>query len=114
MGATHDRLLKTALSLVCRDVALSRWMSRFPILHGVSDQTSPDAGGSEVNSTTNLSQGFECEIDDRDWLSCQASSSELTISLISGDECVGGITIGRGQIQNLIDFLERSKEVVRA
>ena len=61
---------------------------------------------------TNISQGFECEIDREDWLSCQASSSELTISLISDDEEVGGITIGRGQIQNLIDFLERVKEAV--
>jgi len=61
-----------------------------------------------------LNQGFECEIDDTDWLSCQATNSELTISLISGEETVGGITICRGQIQNLIDYLERVKEVVRS
>ena len=61
-----------------------------------------------------LSQGFECEIDRNDWLSCQATSSELTIALISDEETVGGITICRGQIQNLIDYLERVKEVVRS
>jgi len=55
-------------------------------------------------------QPFSCN----DWLSCQATSSELTIALISDEETVGGITIGRGQIQNLIDYLERVKEVVRS
>ena len=63
---------------------------------------------------TNLNQGFDCEIDQEDWLSCEATRSELSIALVSHGETVGGITICRGQIQNLIDYLERAKEVVRA
>ena len=60
-----------------------------------------------------LSSGFQCEIDSNDWLDCVAIHDELVIKLkISGD-CVGGITIGRGQIQKLIDFLEQIKQRVR-
>ncbi|MBC7824935.1 MAG: hypothetical protein H7126_13910 [Candidatus Parcubacteria bacterium] len=63
---------------------------------------------------TILSSGFQCEIDSNDWLDCVAIHDELVIRLkISGD-CVGGITIGRGQIQNLINYLEPAKEVVRS
>ena len=63
---------------------------------------------------TILCSGFQCEIDSNDWLNCVAIHDELVIKLkISGD-CVGGITIGRGQIQNLINYLEPAKEVVRS
>jgi len=66
-----------------------------------------------------LSQGFTCEIDDRDEMRCELVEDgnghmELAIISVSRGKDTGGITIGRGQIQNLIDFLERSKEVVRA
>ena len=60
----------------------------------------------------NITQGFECEIDRTDWLSCQATSRDLTIALICDGDPVGFITIGRGRIQNLIDYLEQAKEVV--
>ena len=56
---------------------------------------------------------IQCEIDSSDWLECDANSKELIMMLVSGEECVGGITIGRGQIQKLIDYLERAKEVVQ-
>jgi len=63
---------------------------------------------------TILALGFQCEIDSNDWLNCVAIHDELVIKLkISGD-CVGGITIGRGQIQNLINYLEPAKEVVES
>jgi len=65
------------------------------------------------------SQGFVCEIDDRDEMRCELiddgnGAMELAIISVSRGKDTGGITIGRDQIQNLIDFLERSKEVVRA
>ena len=60
-----------------------------------------------------LSQAFDCEIDDRDWIVCKLIGNELAISFILGEEEQGGITIGAGQIQNLIDYLERVKEVVQ-
>ena len=65
-----------------------------------------------------LSQGFTCEIDDRDDMECGLiddgnGAMELAIIFTSCREIKGGITIGRDQIQNLIDFLKRIKEVVR-
>jgi len=63
-----------------------------------------------VNS---LTQSFVCEIDDTDRLSCHADR-ELTIALICDRDPVGFITIGRGRIQDLIDYLERAKEVVES
>ena len=67
-----------------------------------------------MNNLIHLNQGFDCEIDDADRLSCQATSTELTIALTRDGDLVGGITISQGQIQNLIDYLERVKEVVRS
>ena len=57
MGATHERLLKTALSLVCGDVALLWWMSSCAVFHRISallrryrkGQASPIAGGQAMN-----------------------------------------------------------------
>jgi|GEM_PF-2039399 len=66
-----------------------------------------------MNNLIHLNQGFECEIDREDWISCEATSKELAIVLVSYGDTVGGITIGRGQIQNLINYLERVKEFVR-
>ena len=63
---------------------------------------------------TILSSGFQCEIDSNDWLDCIAIHDELVIKLKISEETVGGITIGRGQIQNLINYLEPVKEVVRS
>ena len=65
-----------------------------------------------------LSQGFTCEIDDRDDMQCQLvndgnGAMELVIVIASCEEIQGGITIGRDQIQNLIDFLEQIKHRVR-
>ena len=57
-----------------------------------------------------LSQAFDCEIDDRDWISCKLIGNELVISLILGEEEQGGITLGSGQIQNLIEFLQNVNE----
>ena len=66
-----------------------------------------------MNTENTISQGFDCEIDQREWLSCKASSESLEMFLISDGNSLGGVAIGRDQIQNLIDFLERSKQVVR-
>ena len=69
-------------------------------------------GEEQALTLIHLNQGFDCEIDDADRLSCQATNSELTIALTRYGDVVGGITIGRGQIQNLIDYLEQVKEAV--
>ena len=65
-----------------------------------------------------LSQGFTCEIDDRDDMECGLcddgnGAKELVLIFTSRREIKGGITIGRGQIQKLIDFLEQIKQRVR-
>jgi len=59
-----------------------------------------------------LSQGFECEIDREDWIICKSGKDDLTIMFISGDDQVGSIVIGAGQIQNLINFLECVKNSI--
>ena len=65
-----------------------------------------------------LAQSFTCEIDDRDDMEYGLiddgnGAMELAIILTSCKEIKGGITIGRDQIQNLIDFLEQIKQKVR-
>ena len=65
-----------------------------------------------IQESSQLSQAFDCEIDDRDWIVCKLIGNELAISFILGEEEQGGITIGSGQIQNLIEFLEKVKEEV--
>lgn len=65
-----------------------------------------------------LSRGFTCEIDNRDDMEFGLiddgnGAMELAIIFISRRETKGGITIGRDQIQNLIDFLEQIKYRVR-
>lgn len=58
-----------------------------------------------------LSQGFECEIDSSDWISCEKIDNELVISFQSEKEDeeddLRGVTLGFGQVQNLIEFLVR-------
>ena len=66
-----------------------------------------------IQQSSQLSQAFDCEIDNRDWITCKLIGNELLICLILGEEEQGGITIGSGQIQNLIEFLEKVKEVVQ-
>ncbi|MBC7824936.1 MAG: hypothetical protein H7126_13915 [Candidatus Parcubacteria bacterium] len=63
-------------------------------------------------------QRFTCEVDDRDDMECELfddgnGAMELAIIFSCRREIKGGITIGRDQIQKLIDYLERVKEVVR-
>jgi len=65
-----------------------------------------------------LSQCFPCEIDDRDDMECELfddgnGAMELAIIFSCRREIKGGITIGRSQIQKLIDFLEQIKQRVR-
>lgn len=65
-----------------------------------------------------LSHGLVCEIDDRDDIQCELvddgnGGMKLAIIFISRGENRSGITIGRCQIQNLIDFLEHVKREVR-
>lgn len=56
------------------------------------------------------SQGFDCEIDDRDWILCEPICDELTISFQTEEGNLGGVTLGVGQVQNLIEFLVAAKK----
>ena len=67
----------------------------------------------EHDEEQTLETTIVCELDQVDWLECEASSTELMMILVHEGHFVGGITIGRGQIQKLIDYLERAKEVVQ-
>ena len=57
-----------------------------------------------------MNQGFECEIDDRDWILFEQVGKELVISFQSDEENLGGVTLGSGQVQNLIEYLLRVKQ----
>ena len=59
-----------------------------------------------------ISQGFECEIDRTYWFTVEVCNSHLSILFMTRDS-EGEITLGRSQIQNLINFLERAKKVVK-
>lgn len=78
-------------------------------------RTQPYAHGEEQALTSQeSSQCFTCEIDDRDDMQCalcgdDSGAMELAIIFTSCGEIKGGITIGRDQIQNLIDYLEQIK-----
>lgn len=67
-----------------------------------------------MNPEDQTELSIRCEIDEQDWLECEVANQELTLAIVSGEECVGGVTIGRTQLRKLIDFLERSKESVEA
>jgi hypothetical protein len=53
---------------------------------------------------TKISQGFDCEVDDENWLSITVSGLDLVIRMYSGEESAD-CTLSSGQVQNLIEFL---------
>jgi hypothetical protein len=64
----------------------------------------------EVAEPKKISQGFECEEDDRNWFSCRVEGTDLVVKMYS-DEQEGIVPIqpcrlGSWQVKNLIQFLQ--------
>jgi len=77
-------------------------------------ESATEHGEEQALTSQESSQCFTCEIDDRDDMQCalcgdDSGAMELAIIFTSCGEIKGGITIGRDQIQNLIDYLEQIK-----
>ena len=51
-----------------------------------------------------ISQGFDCEVDEENWLSLHVRNLDLVIRMYSGNESAD-CTISSGQVKNLIKFL---------
>jgi hypothetical protein len=65
----------------------------------------------EVAEPKKISQGFECEEDDRNWFSCRVEGTDLIVRMYSDNDtmALGDPTpcrLGSWQVKNLIQFLQ--------
>ena len=61
-----------------------------------------------MSNQNEISQGFDCEVDSKDWILYEQEGAGLRISMQSErDENVENVYLGPGQIDNLIAFLNK-------
>jgi len=61
-----------------------------------------------MSNQNEISQGFDCEVDSKDWILYEQEGAGLRISMQSErDENVENVYLGPGQIDNMIAFLNK-------
>ena len=61
-----------------------------------------------MSNQNEISQGFACEVDSKDWILYEQEGAGLRISMQSErDENVENVYLGPGQIDNMIAFLNK-------
>ena len=61
-----------------------------------------------MSNQNEISQGFDCEVDSKDWVLYEQEGAGLRISMQSErDENVENVYLGPGQIDNMIAFLNK-------
>jgi hypothetical protein len=62
----------------------------------------------EVAEFKKISQGFECEEDDRNWFSCRVAGTDLIVRahFDEDDSDTPPIFLGSDQVKSLIQFLQ--------